>query len=325
MKGDPVTKSGSREIFQGPRRPCLRGPYRRMSAIVSLAAQLLLVSTSSVGAYTAAGDRQFPASMILPQIGPSDALYLQGVSYREQSDDVPALSVRETTVYGEFDKTITEDVSIGIIDGYGSRGQLGAQDRYGWQNFAASVRYQAVLNQLHEFLFTLEVVREFGRTGADGVEAQPWGATTPRLTFGKGLGDLNIGYLRPLAIVATLGAELADHAPRPNLLRTGFAIEYSIPYLESEVETLALPRFLRAMTPMVEFLFINPVGRDYGTRSMGIIAPGVTYGGEGWELGADVLIPTTRATATGLGFRVQLALSFDFLFPNSLGKPLFGR
>jgi hypothetical protein len=324
MRGVAITKIVRLEILQKARRSSIFGSHRRI-AMSSLAAQLLFFSTSSVNAYTAAGDRQFAASIILPQVGPSDALYLQGASYPEQSDDVPTSSMQETTVYGELDKTISEDVSVGIIDGYTARGQVGTNDSYGWQNFAAAVKYRAVLDQAHEFLFTLEVVREFGHTGAEGVEAQPWGATTPMLAFGKGLGDLDIGYLRPLAIVGTLGAELADRAPRPNLLKTGFAIEYSIPYLESEVETLALPHFLRAMTPMVEFLFVNPIGRDYGTRATGVIAPGVSYGGEGWELGADFLIPTTRATATGLGFRVQLALSFDFLFPNSLGKPLLGR
>ncbi len=41
------------------------------------------------------------------------------------------------------------------------------------------------------------------------------GATTPRVYFGKGLGDLDIGYLRPLAVAGLVGYQIADLPPRP--------------------------------------------------------------------------------------------------------------
>jgi hypothetical protein len=315
---------GDWDTGQDSCRRANHGTRGRRIVASSLAGALALGWAFPAAAYTAAGDRQFPASIVLPQIGPTDAFYLQGASYPDQADALPSSSVPSNTVYGEFDKTITEDLSIGVSDAYGTLGQIGAQNAYGWQNFQALLRYRAIVNEPHEFLLTVGLVREFGGTGAVGVEAQPWGATTPTLAFGKGLGDLDIGYLRPLAIVGTFGYQFADSAPRPNLMSSGFAIEYSIPYLESEVKTLQLPHFVRALTPMVEFLFVNPVGRSYGAVPLGTIAPGVNYSGNGWEFGVDLLVPTTKATALGLGFTAQLSFSLDFLFPNTLGKPLFG-
>ncbi len=55
------------------------------------------------------------------------------------------------------------------------------------------------------------------------------GATTPRVYFGKGLGDLDIGYLRPLAVAGLVGYQIADSPPRPNLVTPGFVVEYSVP------------------------------------------------------------------------------------------------
>lgn len=298
---------------------------QKLAIAAPVFAAILCLWSMQCLAYTSVGDRQFPAFVLIPQIAPSDALYLQGASYPDQSDDLPTSSVTERTFYGEFDKTITEDLSVGVVDGWGSLGQVGGKPNYGWQNFQALIRYRAYESEPHEFLFTVGAVREFGGTGAEGVEALPWGATTPTLAFGKGLGDLDIGVLRPFEIAGTLGYQLSDSAPRPNLLLTGFAIGYSMPYLESEVQTLALPQFLRGLTPLVEFLFVNPMGRAYGNDPTGTIAPGFNYAGEGWEVNANLLVPTTRATALGLGVRAQLTISLDYFFSNTIGRPLFGQ
>ena len=44
-----------------------------------------------------------------------------------------------------------------------------------------------------------------------------------------------------ISVAATVGYQLADAAPRPDLLLAGLTIEYSIPYFESKVRPLALP------------------------------------------------------------------------------------
>jgi hypothetical protein len=149
------------------------------------------------------------------------------------------------------------------------------------------------------------------------------GATTPSIYFGKGLGDLDIGYFRPLAIAGTFGYLIADRSPRPDVAMPGFAIEYSIPYLESKVRAFDLPDVIRRLTPITELFLTSPAGQSHGTPNTALIAPGVTYAGEGWQFGIEAMIPMTRATGRGVGVTAQFHVWLDYFFPNSIGKPLF--
>ena len=77
------------------------------------------------------------------------------------------------------------------------------------------LKYKIYVNPEHEFMLSLGVFREFGRTGATGdtaaaLDVDQTGSTTPTIFWGKGLGDLPIGLLRPLAITGTLGYSVAD-------------------------------------------------------------------------------------------------------------------
>src|SRR5260370_21987941 len=119
----------------------------------------------------------------------------------------------------------------------------------------------AVVDAPHEFLFSVGGDRQFGGTGAGQVQRRGFssvGATTPTIYFGKGLGDLDIGYLRPLAISGTFGYLIADKSPRPDVVMPGFAIEYSIPYLESKVRALDLPEIIRGIRPCTEQVLAAP-------------------------------------------------------------------
>ena len=185
------------------------------------------------------------------------------------------------------------------------------------------IKYLAVDDQPHEFLLTLGLDREFGGTGAQRVGAFASGATTPRVYFGKGLGDLDIGYLRPLAIAGLAGYQIADSRPRPNLVTAGLVVEYSIPYLQSKVQSLDLPDFVRGLTPMTEMLLTIPGGQSFGARTTALFAPGVSYAGEGWELAVEALVPASRASGRGVGAIAQFHLSLDFVFPETIGRPLF--
>src|SRR5438132_8982928 len=52
-----------------------RGPYHCLGITSVLALAIAGVTPTASNAYTAAGDRNFPAQLILPQIGPTDALW----------------------------------------------------------------------------------------------------------------------------------------------------------------------------------------------------------------------------------------------------------
>lgn len=290
----------------------------RDSIRLCLAAAFTTALPQAAGAYTAAGDRIFPATIVLPQIAPSDELYITPSTAPEPS------GTRLNSVALNYDKTITDRLGIEIGDGYSWFNQSGAPTRYGWQNITGVVQYLAVQDMEHEFLLSFGLQREFGGTGAQGIGSSPLGATMPAVYFGKGLGDVAAPYLRPLAILGVLGYAKADGSPRADQINAGVAIEYSIPYLESKVRTLPLPDVVRALTPIIEFSYTTPSGHTFGTTTTGLVAPGVTYAGEGYELGVEAQIPTTRATGRGVGVIAQAHFSLDYFFSETIGRPIFG-
>ena len=290
-------------------------------------AAIALVAALPVAAeaYTAAGDRIFPATVVLPQVAPSDDAYLTTSTEPQYSATVPGGTDRQTNESVTFDKTLTERLSVGLTDGWNQFEQAGAGTEYGFQNLETMIQYQAVLDPAHEFLVSVGADREWGGTGAAGVGASSSGAFTPAVYFGKGMGDIAVPWLRPFAVTGNFAYSLADTGRRADRIVTGAAIEYSIPYLESKVAAADLPDFVRALTPMVEILFATPAGSSHGATEQGTIAPGFNYAGEGWELGVEMLIPTTHSTGNGLGVTAQLHVALDYLFPETLGRPLFSR
>jgi len=294
---------------------------RVAGAILGLA--VVLGCHDAALAYTASGDRNFPATLVLPQLAPGDQTYLN-YSMLPQSSHGAGTATRSTNFSAVYGKSITDNFGIFLEETYTGIGIEGGGTQWGWQNLDGSLRYLAVNNLDHEFILSLGLDRETGGTGAARVGASPSGATTPQLYLGKGLGDLDIGYLRPLAITTYSGMTIADKAPRPDVLNTGFTVEYSLPYLESKVESLDLPDVVRKLTPMTEVLITSPVGRSYGSRTTVLIAPGVSYAGEGWEFAVEALVPATSATGSGVGVTAQLHLALDFLFADTpLGRPIF--
>jgi hypothetical protein len=294
------------------------------SRALAVAALLLgcCVSAAPALAYTASGDRLFPATILLPQIAPGDEFYTNIMDMPLTANG--AGSPNHVTNFNQvYAKTITDRLGIFVEETYTRIGQVGAGTLSGWQNFDMSAKYLAVVDLDREFLLTLGLDREFGDTGARRVGASPSGATTPQVFFGKGLGDLDIGYLRPLAVTGFAGYQAADSRPRPDNAVGGLTVQYSIPYLQAKVESFDLPDLFRNLTPMTEFLFSTPAGTSFGSRTTALFAPGVSYAGEGWELSVEGLIPATRATGRGVGVTAQFHVSFDFLLPDTIGRPLF--
>ena len=317
-------------------KPKLRIEKRRIKhgpndSRVRIGAVLLLTAwfatfPAPADAFVAAGDRVFPGTLILPQIAPTDEAYIQGATPFGGTTPVPSNVSRRTDAIWFFGKTLTEDLGIRFRDVYTRLDPAVGSSRYGWQTLTASAQYEALLDPPHEFLFSVGVDRQFGGTGAGRVQRRGFsgvGATTPSIYFGKGLGDLDIGYLRPLAISGTFGYLIADKSPRPDVVMSGFAIEYSIPYLQSKVRAFDLPDLIRGLTPITELFLTTPAGQAHGTANTALVAPGVSYAGEGWQFGIEAMIPMTRATGRGLGVTAQFHLSLDYLFPNSIGRPLF--
>ncbi|HEV8678895.1 MAG TPA: hypothetical protein VGQ90_05925 [Stellaceae bacterium] len=273
-------------------------------------------------AYTAAGDRVFAATGILPQIAPTDQIYLWSMTTPLAGGAFGA-PTRATDLGAVYEKTITERLGLHLQGAWVRIDREDAGAAYGFENFSSELKYLAINDHGRELLLTLGLDREWGGTGARRIGEPDQGATEPRLYFGKGLGDLDIGYLRPFAVTGFVGYAISDGDPRPDLVKTGLAVQYSVPYLQSKVQSFDLPALIRGLTPMTEVRFTIPAGHSFGARTTALVAPGINFAGEGWEVVLEALVPATRATGDGVGVRAQVHVSLDFLFPETVGRPLF--
>jgi hypothetical protein len=277
--------------------------------------------TSSAYAHGVAGNRLFPPTLTIDDPSVADELSLPTFTYQRQNaaPDGSAPSTKTFDLGIEWDKRITENLGIGFNADHLWINQDGATTLHGWDNISMTLKYLAYVNPDHEFMTSVGVTREFGDTGAKQI-ASHFGSTTPKLYFGKGLGDLPIGYLRPLAITGIVGYTVFDlQSEGPNQWNYGWTVQYSIPYLQQHVVDLGLPEFIAKLTPLIEF---NITANQFGPPT-GTIAPGVLYTDKAWQFGIEALIPVNNATNTDIGFIAQIHLFLDDIFPHSLGQPIF--
>jgi hypothetical protein len=118
-------------------------------------------------------------------------------------------ATRQSNITAVYAKTITDRLGIVIEETWTRLDRVAKGTWSAMQNLDTEIKYLAIDDQPHEFLLTFGLDREFGGTGAARVGAFASGATTPRVYFGEGLGDLDIGNLRPLAVAGMVPASRA--------------------------------------------------------------------------------------------------------------------
>jgi hypothetical protein len=76
---------------------------------------------------------------------------------------------------------------------------------------------------------------------------------------------------------------------------------------------------------MTEVFYTAAAGRSHGKGTTLVVAPGVSCSdGRGWEFAIEAMIPTKKATGSGIGVVAQLVIQFDYLPPDSiLDRPIF--
>jgi hypothetical protein len=294
--------------------------------IVSGAVLAVLGSSAvSVRAHGSVGDRFFPPTIATDDPFAADELLLPSVSYLKSpsADGSPAVST--TDIGFEFDKEIFPRFALGISGDWLLLKPDGGPSVNGFDNLALTAKYQLWQNDKHEAIFSLGTEWEIGGSGSDAVGADPESVFTPKLYFGKGLGDLpdSVKYLRPFAITGTLGENLPLGAD-PDSLDWGFALEYSLPYLQSQVRDIGLRGPLKNLIPVVEFAFNTPENRD-GGETTGTINPGIFYEARYFQIGAEANLPVDSASGDHVGVTVQLQIFLDDILPKMFGHPLFGK
>jgi hypothetical protein len=326
---------------------------KRLPIAAAVAACLpALADGPAAYAHAIAGARVFPVTLTIDDPGVADEASIPTFTWQQQEPDSDTGTTYQYNVTAEFDKRITEHLGIGVNGGYTIQTAKGAKTQTGFQNINVTLKYQAWVNGPHEAIVSLGVTREFARTGTAHTGADQYGSTTPTVYFGKGFGDLPIPALRPFAITGTAGYTIADKKLKAidtgtgdlgtnagtgvtglaaqqfnngfaNRWIGGLSLQYSLPYLRSQVRDIGLPEFFNRLTPLVEVAYSSPASQPSNLGTQVVFAPGVIYQGDSYQFGIEALIPGNRASGRYVGVITQLHLFFDDLFPNSLGKPLF--
>jgi len=225
----------------------------------------MFISTLLIDDPNVADEASVPTFMWLPQ--PTDG------------DTTPALY----NLAFDFDKRITENLGFSVSDDYNWLRLPGAKTATGWGNLEATLKYKPYVSTEHEFMVSVGVVRNFARTGANGSNCATLGnddssSTAPTIYFGKGFGDLPIGWARAFAITGELSYQIADKKLKvigidpdsgnplfnngtSNQWSGGLSLQYSIRYLQSQVKDFGLPEWVNRLTPLVEVAWSSPASR----------------------------------------------------------------
>jgi len=302
---------------------------------LSLATFSALLPVSDALAHCIVGGRFFPATLTVDDPCVADEMSFPTLQLNSANP-----SGRENDIEADFSKTITQDFGVTVSSTWtrvsppanaGTAGPVG----YGFQNFETTPQFQLLKDPEHEVALLAGLIVDWGNTGAAGVGATPWSTITPTFYFGKGFGDLpnSTGFVRAFAVTGQVGYQVPTTSfdpvagsPVPQNLVWGGSLQYSLPYLKSNVIDLGLPDFINHLIPLVEAQFSAPVENNFGNQFVitGTVNPGVIWVGSYYQIGVEAIIPINRSSGTSIGALAQLHFYLDDIFPSTLGQPLLG-
>ena len=316
-----------------------RAPRALALPIVSAIA-LWGIAIEEASAHGFAGKRFFPATLVTEDPFVADELSLPTISYRKVPGEGDGPAARQTDFSLDVSKRITENLAFGFGATYKEVRPDDGDTQRGFDNLAASIKYKFYQNNDHETIVSAGIDWDIGSSGSKRVGAESFSTFTPAVFFGKGFGDLSddMKYLRPIAVTGLLGVGIPSRSStttvnddgdedverHPHTLQWGFALQYSIPYLNANVQGTGWSEPFNQLIPVVEFSFSTALDRgQHGTT--GTINPGLIWAGRYFQLAAEAVIPVNSRSGSRVGWIAQLHFYLDDLFPTTLGKPIFAK
>jgi hypothetical protein len=298
---------------------------RTLRRATVFAAAAFLAQNSAALAHGFAGDRFFPATILTDDPFVADEASLPTVTL----DPTAADGSREVDLEADLSMLITKNWDFTLQNSWAHIRTPGVGTTTGLTGLTTGTQYQLFINAEHEAMALAALDVTWGNTGRIAAGAPAFTTISPTFDFGKGFGDLpdSLPWLRPFALTGNISLNFPTEAetegtPNPNSIFYGFAIEYSIPYLQGQVKDLGWGPPFNRLIPLVEFALTSPFNRGQSGTTTGTVQPGVIWAGQYYQIGAEMIIPTNSLSGHGIGGLVQLHFYLDDLFPKSIGRPI---
>jgi hypothetical protein len=284
--------------------------HLRFGAALFLGGALLPATASAHGVL---GDRFFPATISSDDPFAADELAFPTIAHFNH----------ETDYAFDWSKTILPGFALEFGAAYIDSRPPGETPVTGFDNISVAPTLEVFRDPKSETIFTLSLDMDLGGTGSKAI-AENRTTYTPTFKYGKGFGDLpdSMAYLRPLAITGTVGYGIPD-SDEPKTIEWAGAVEYSFRFLQNNVRDQGFSEFVSRLTPVIEYAFSSPVTVGGGSTT-GTINPGLIWSGQQIQLALEAMIPVNSASGSNVGVIAQLHFYVDDIFPNSLGRPIFG-
>jgi hypothetical protein len=302
------------------------------AAVTACAVSVISFAPRAALGHGFAGKRFFPATLSTDDPFVADEASLPTFSTIGSQDG------RDTEFSADIAKSITPWLGVEVGGSIINSAPVGEKPQTGLGNLELGAKYQFLKNAAHEAVASIGFDAEIGGTGTLRAGADSFSTWTPTLYFGKGLGDLPeaLWPLRPLAITGTLGMAIPSRGynrsisdgeveveANPDGFEFGFAVEYSLIYLQQNLRDLGLSAPLDRLVPLCEFTIDSPVDRGQAGLVTGTIQPGILWSGKSVQIGVEAIIPMNERTGNQVGVIAQVHLYLDDLLPG-IFHPIWG-
>jgi len=256
---------------------------------------IVMLYTTPLWAHGMVGKRFFPATLAVEDPFPTDELTLLAPSYSKSLDE------KERSLGFGMQKQLGPNMAISIEGEYLSINPNEGDTEKGFANPEITLTYAMFRSPEQELILSTALGLEPGGVGSAHVGAEEESNIIPAFLFGKGLGNLPdpLSYLRPLAFTGRIGLSVPiNESPNhsDSTFEYGLVMEYSIPYLQSFVKDVGIPRPFNKMLPVIEFTYAGHHGEGTGFVNPGIIWAGKTVG-----LGIEANIPVHNKAEKDVG------------------------
>ena len=303
---------------------------------------LLALAAYSEASAEWVGDRFFPSTLATTVPTPAD--FFNPPNFLLLPETAATPSAREIDIPTTYSKFITPDWAVTFAETFRILEQANTPTRQGFDNFVLGTQYQLYTNAEHQFVFTVGGTAALGGSGSSNI-ANSFSTLTPTVFIGKGFGDLpdSMAWLRPFNVTANFGVALTTQSitlstrtlptgatavtetVNPNILLWSFALEYSLLTTSYSGGDRKGRRIHQGWVPLVEFALQTPLNGPLAGQTTGTVNPGVIWVDRYLQVGVEAIVPINARSGRDIGVRAQAHLYLSEMFPDTIGKPIFGN